>query len=155
MKKSQQYKKSWSQIERHKGTMRTLGGLVQLYGGWEWEPAIQGALRAAARCRLLGGNWVKDDEWSGLAHYLVLEKEFEDTFENKWTQLEDYFSKQQDGPAGTQTQGEYHERNNHNTNNNCCLLPAACCLLPAACCLLPDACCLLPAACCLLPAACC
>ena len=73
--KGKRFEDGYSRIERTKGKMYTLGGIVQLYGGWTWQPAVEGAVRTASKCALLGGQWHEVDEWSGLAFYFVLSKE--------------------------------------------------------------------------------
>ena len=42
-----QYEQGYIRVDKHKGSYKTLGGLVMAYGGWTWQPAIDGAMRDA------------------------------------------------------------------------------------------------------------
>ena len=76
---------SQEKVRKVKGSMVTLGGLVQAYGGWEWPPALRGALKTAQKCSMLGEEFCNVDPSSGLTFYCLIDKEWEDTFRESWT----------------------------------------------------------------------
>ena len=68
-----------------RGQMYTFGGLVMLYGGWTWAPAIAGAKNTAAKCYLLGGRYCETDEYSGLMMFRAVSKQDAEEFNRTWT----------------------------------------------------------------------
>ena len=59
--------------ELETGDYLTFGALVVKFGGWEWPPAREGALRQALKCAKMGGDWTFMDEDSGLQKFFALE----------------------------------------------------------------------------------
>ena len=85
------YEKDFSSVNVNLGQYHTFGGLVKKYGGWQWPAAVQGAKRTALRCAALGGDWVDaDDEFSGLMHFLVMDKQHKHIFAEKWSMWESF-----------------------------------------------------------------
>ena len=52
--KGKRFEDGYSRIERTKGKMYTLGGIVQLYGGWTWKPAVE---RGCAHSEQVRASW--------------------------------------------------------------------------------------------------
>lgn len=87
--KGKAWEQSYAKADITKGTYMTFGGLVLHYGGWQWKPAIAAARRTALRCSCLGGDWIQfDKKFSGLAHYLVLQRQYRSEFATKWAEFE-------------------------------------------------------------------
>lgn len=82
--KEKTYEQSYKTVDTSKGSYKTLGGVVCLFGGWEWKPAVEGALRLASKCSRLGGQWSYLDYMSGLQFFLVMERQWEGIIEEKW-----------------------------------------------------------------------
>ena len=71
------------------GEFYSFGALVVKYGGWNWEPAVQGAKNTAFQCQLLGGKWGKVDPWSKLVFYFVTSERYSDMFNKEWKTFEE------------------------------------------------------------------
>ena len=84
-------KKTLEKSNKLKGKWFTLGGLVASYGGWDWEPAVEGAKRTAAKCARLGASWAERDECSGSMFYRKLEKSDAEEFVQAWQELKEQF----------------------------------------------------------------
>jgi hypothetical protein len=85
------FEKSWQDIDRTLGEMLPFGAIVVAYGGWSWPPAIEGAKKCVARCTQLGGRWVRRDPFSDLMTFLVLRKQYDEIFHQKWREFEQEF----------------------------------------------------------------
>ena len=88
MKVTKEKGESLEVTEGATGEFYTFGALVIKYGGWQWPAAIQGAKNTAVQCSLLGGRWVKQDQWSKLMMYFVTTEKYSDMFNKKWSLLE-------------------------------------------------------------------
>ena len=60
---SKNQSKAWSFVDETIGSSMTLVAIVQHFGGWAWAPAVQGARNVAAKCSMMGGKWVKMDDF--------------------------------------------------------------------------------------------
>jgi hypothetical protein len=80
--------KSYQHVDKELGVMMTFGALVIEYGGWSWRPAIEGAKRTAYKCAKLGGMWMEKDAFSELHRFLVIKKQFQHIFAEKWMEYE-------------------------------------------------------------------
>ena len=74
---------SYKDVRRELATSLTFGGLVRLYGGWKWAPAVAGAKSTASKCALMGPPFIEKDSWSGL-HFLVFQKQHESEMTRAW-----------------------------------------------------------------------
>ena len=119
MQQGKKYEKAWQKIDVSKGRWVTFGGIVQQYGGWEWQEGVVGARSTAAKCHLLGPPWVKlDHDFSGLAFYLVLEQQFSEQFSECWSEFEAHSSQRPaagqqgagSGSASSLQQAQQHEQ---------------------------------------------
>jgi hypothetical protein len=86
--RGKEFEKSWQDIDRDLGEMLPFGAIVIAYGGWSWPPAIEGAKRCVAKCAKLGGKWVDRDPFSELSRFLVLRKQHDQIFDQKWREFE-------------------------------------------------------------------
>ena len=67
--------KSAQTADRDLGEIMAFGAMVVHYGGWQWQPAIEGAKNTAAKCVKLGGDWAHKDKFSGLMNFWVLREQ--------------------------------------------------------------------------------
>ena len=72
--------------------MMTFGQIVNSLGGWSWEPAVKGAQRLVAKCRLMGGNWIATDPFSELTMYRKLRYTSQEIFDRKWAMYRKEFT---------------------------------------------------------------
>lgn len=86
--RGKEFEKSKQDIDRDLGEMVPFGAIVVAYGGWSWPPAIEGARRFVAKCAKLGGKWVDLDPFSELSRFLVLRKQHDQIFDQKWREFE-------------------------------------------------------------------
>ncbi len=92
--------KAWQDIDEEIGEHKTFGAIVQSFGGFEWQPAINGAKRYAATCARLGNPWMVVDEMSGLQMYLVLKRVYKHVITQKWQLYEDHWNMVGGGGGG-------------------------------------------------------
>ena len=85
---------SFSKEDSTRSDMLTFGGVVLLFGGWSWTPAIEGAKRACTKCVLLGGDYAEMDEFSELMHYRIFRKQYVETWKTRWTTFATKFNDQ-------------------------------------------------------------
>ena len=102
-KATKQHVKVFKEVDSRKGKMYTFGSLVISYGGWSWAPAIEGAKRHAIRCSLMGGKWIGvDKDFSNLVHYMKVEIEHNEIFEQSWK----LFTEWHNGEGSVRVHGE-------------------------------------------------
>jgi len=87
---------SWGRVDKTKGTYRTVGNMIMLFGGWKCEDAVKGALTVASKCSGLGPPWCKKHAQSELLEFLLLETEFEETFATSWQMFKEEILEQQE-----------------------------------------------------------
>jgi len=92
--------------EATRGRMLTFGAVVRELGGWEWSPAVRGAVNLVAKCTLLGGRWHEVDEFSGLNLYRKLDKEDSDLFQKSWKEFTRNFTQKDADDAPDVTEGD-------------------------------------------------
>ena len=80
---------SWKRIDKTLGKYRNFGRLVIDLGGWTCQEAIDGATCAITKCVMMGSPWVRRHPQTLLVEYLVLEMQFEEVFENMWSDFEE------------------------------------------------------------------
>ena len=66
----------------------TFGSTVEAYGGWNWQPAIDGARETWDKLMKLGGKWLQKDNFSNLTFGLILKTQYTEILERKWKQFE-------------------------------------------------------------------
>lgn len=77
--------KSYQKVDRKKGTYMPFGVLVEQYGiHYDRPAAIQAALRYAASCVKMGGNWCFYDPMSSIVHFLHLKREWMQEVGESW-----------------------------------------------------------------------
>jgi hypothetical protein len=81
------FTQSWRRVDKTKGVYRPFGRLVQDFGGWGCQEAVDGACTAMSKCILMGAPWVHKHPQSGMTEYLVLEMGFEEEFESMWAKF--------------------------------------------------------------------
>jgi hypothetical protein len=81
------FTQAWKRVDRTKGVYRPFGRLVQDFGGWSSQEAVDGAVQAMAKCSMMGAPWVQVHPQSGMTEYLVLEMGFEEEFESMWSKF--------------------------------------------------------------------
>lgn len=88
MVKTKTYTKNYQVVDDDWGEYMTLGAAITHYGGYQWQPAIDGAKAMATRCMMLGGRWTYvDKHQSGLRFFLVMKKAHRERFEEAWSML--------------------------------------------------------------------
>ena len=87
---------SWGRVDKTKGKYRTVGNMILLFGGWECEDAVKGALTVASKCTGLGPPWCKKHAQSELLEFLLLETEFEETFATSWQMFKEEILSQEE-----------------------------------------------------------
>ena len=97
--KTKRYGQDFAYVDETKGEYLSFGAVVTKLGGWEWPPALLGAKNLAARCLRLQGRWVVRDSFSGLLLFLYLNKSFTELYTQKWSEYEEYFTRQ--GPSNS------------------------------------------------------
>jgi hypothetical protein len=97
--RGKEFEKSWQDIDRDLGEMLPFGAIVVSYGGWSWPPAVEGAKRCVAKCAKLGGKWMDRDPFSELSRFLVLRKQHDQIFHQKWREFEQEFDQPVDRVA--------------------------------------------------------
>jgi hypothetical protein len=75
---------SWQEVDITLGEYLSFGSIVQSLGGWEYQPAIDGAKRLCSKCLKLNGKWVVYEEFSELLFFLKLRVQHSSVFERKW-----------------------------------------------------------------------
>ena len=80
--------KSYQSVDTDMGEMLTFGAMVTLYGGWGWQPAVDGAKHTAGKCAKLAGKWIDKDPFSELTRFFVMRKQHAGIFAEKWSEYE-------------------------------------------------------------------
>lgn len=112
------FKKGITQTDRQKSKMLTFGALVQEYGGWEWDAAVEGAKRTAAKCAKLGGKWCKRDGFSELLLYRKIDEEEEEEFKKTWSEMSRMSTGDTSGSAPVQQSTPAPSKTRTNTEGN-------------------------------------
>ncbi len=81
------FTQTWKRVDRTKGEYRPFGKLVQDFGGWSCQEAIDGACTATSKCIMMGAPWVVVHPQSGMTEYLVLQMGFEEEFSSMWSKF--------------------------------------------------------------------
>jgi hypothetical protein len=78
------FKRSWTRVDRTKGSYFNFAKLVQHLGGWTSSEAIKGATVACQKCLAMGFPWLRIHPQTELAEFLILEQSWEESFAKSW-----------------------------------------------------------------------
>ena len=90
-RESKVFKRSWNRVDTTQGTYWNFSRVVQEFGGWKCQEAIDGAVTACNKCLAMGYPWVMRHPQSNLVTFLILEIKFAENFEQSWAHFQQEF----------------------------------------------------------------
>ena len=84
--KEKQHLQSWKKVDVLKGYYRVFEKMVMEFGHHKSKPALQCAVKYAAKCKLMGKPWVQWDSMPEVNSYLFIRREFTQEFTQCWSE---------------------------------------------------------------------
>ncbi len=84
--KEKVHTKAWRRVDATKGKYMSASQLVNDDGGWSDPAAVRGAYMLMLKCLAMGKPWTKRHPQTNRILYLKLSFEFEELFEESWTE---------------------------------------------------------------------